>query len=171
VLSIQFDAVTTKTGKYQVHFVLRALANVFAATDAVTPVMQNVDIDTVGTIHMVGRDYYATNEKNIYSPEEDVVGYSRNDGNYGRLITGTATNSKTGIRCDGGNTEQSLAIFSPDACGVYGYKFISLTDNGTQSGAFRVESAHGAIKLYAHSAAFLEVASPATEQTASQASR
>ena len=62
------------------------------------------------------------------------------------------------LHCEGTDTEQSVAIFSASACGVFGYDSITLTRNGSGSGGtFRLESRHDTVKIYARSTALVQV--------------
>jgi hypothetical protein len=95
----------------------------------------------------------------VSSVQGDVTGYVRKEGVFARLI---ASNADDSFHCSGTNTEQSVDIFSADACGIYGLDAVSMADNGWRSGAFVLESHRHNIKLYAGSKALLQVTEPAT---------
>jgi hypothetical protein len=62
------------------------------------------------------------------------------------------------LHCNATSTEQSVGIFSANACGVYGLDEASMPENGSSGkGAFVLESRHETVKLYAGSAALLQV--------------
>jgi hypothetical protein len=86
----------------------------------------------------------------IQSEDGDAIGYNRKNGVFARLIASGP--------CNGTNTEQSIAIFSPDACGAYGFGGDYLADSGRNgSGTFTLAlHGHSAI-LYAGSTALLQV--------------
>jgi hypothetical protein len=62
------------------------------------------------------------------------------------------------LHCYASDTEQSVAIFSASACGLFGFDDIYLAVNGNESGGtFRLESRHDSVKIYAGSGALLQV--------------
>jgi hypothetical protein len=100
-------------------------------------------------MQLVGGGHYSPVGKRVTAgPEDDIVGYNKKQGVFARLLAG-------GSGCEATQTEQSVAIFSPDACGLYGFVSYRLSANG--DGIFRLESTHHTITLYAGSAALLQV--------------
>jgi hypothetical protein len=146
-LSIQIDSVVDKGVPSPVATSVRALANASAAEEALTP--QRIDeTDSLGTMVLVGGGHYSPIGKRVtVGPDEDIVGYNKKQGVFARLLPG-------GFGCEGTQTEQSVGIFSPDACGLYGFVTYHLSASG---GAFRLESTHHTVTLYAGSAALLQV--------------
>ena len=142
-LSIQLDHV----GDNQVAIAVRALAS----NSAVEETFAAAEIDEpygMATTVLIGGARYSPVAKRVTDgPYDDIVGYRKKQGIFARLVPG-------GVGCGGTQTEQSVAIFSPDACGLYGLFDDQLTAN---NGVFRVESTHYTVILRAGSAALLQV--------------
>ena len=147
-LSIQLDSVMLKGVATTMATAVRAMADPITAEEALSP--HGIDeADAVGTVVLVGGAHYSPIEKRVTAgPDDDIVGYNKKQGVFARLLPG-------GFGCEGTPTEQSVAIFSPDACGLYGFGSVRLANRA--SGAFRLESTHGTVTLYAGSAALLQV--------------
>jgi hypothetical protein len=142
-LAIQIDRV----GDLQVATSLRALATALTVREALTP--QGIDeSDSLGTLVLVGGAHYSPIAKRVTDgPDDDIVGYNKRQGVFARLLPG-------GPGCAGTQTEQSVAIFSPDACGLYGFVGEYLS---AKSGTFRLESTHRTVSIHSGSAALLQV--------------
>lgn len=142
-LSIQLDHVADD----QVATSVRALASNSAVEETFSP----EDIDEpygMGTMVLIGGARYSPVAKRVTDgPYDDIVGYRKKQGVFARLLPG-------GVGCAGTQTEQSIAIFSPDACGLFGFFSDQLTAN---NGIFRLESTHQTVTLRAGSAALLQV--------------
>jgi hypothetical protein len=147
-LSIHIDQILDKGASSPVATSVRAMADASAVGDALTPHRPD-DTDTLGTMELIGGAHYSPISKRVTAgPEDDIVGYNKKQGVFARLLPG-------GFGCEGTQTEQSVAIFSPDACGLYGFVSVHLSAKG--DGTFHLESTHYTIKLYAGSAALLQV--------------
>ena len=135
-------------GAVPVATAVRALASAQTVGEALTP--QRMDeTDSPGMMELVGGGHYSPVGKRVTAgSEDDIVGYNKKQGVFARLLPG-------GFGCEGTQTEQSVAIFSPDACGLYGFVSVHLSAKG--DGTFRLESTHRTIQLYAGSAALLQV--------------
>lgn len=61
-------------------------------------------------------------------------------------------------RCEGTNAEQSIAIFAPTACGIYGFgDDIAMTEAGKAgSGSLILRSDGSSVKLYAGTTALVQ---------------
>ncbi len=142
-LAIQFDHVANEP----VTTSLRAMATYLAVQEALTP--QGTDeSDSLGTMVLVGGAHYSPIAKRVTDgPDDDIVGYNKRQGVFARLLPG-------GAGCAGTQTEQSVAIFSPDACGLYGFVGEYLS---AKSGTFRLESTHRTVTIRSGSAALLQV--------------
>ena len=118
-LSIQIDHVADN----QVATSVRALASALAVGEALTP--QRIDeTDSLGTMVLIGGAHYSPIARRVTDgPDDDIVGYNKRQGVFARLLPG-------GAGCEGTQTEQSVAIFSPDACGLYGFVGDRLTCEG-----------------------------------------
>jgi len=107
---------------------------------------------------LIGGTAFSPLDKRIQTNDGDAIGYNRKDGVFARLIPAESSESGTTIHCDGTSTEQSVAIFSPDACGVYGFGGASMPANGQDgSGTFTLAVRGRTMKLYAGSTALLQV--------------
>lgn len=156
-LSIHFDKIVTNGGETPLNVSVRALADTFDVNEASTPHYLD-ETDTVGTMVEIGGDQFPNRfGKELLSPNGDTVGYIRDHGVFGRLVSNTYVGPTASFRCDNTTTEQSLAIFSPSACGLYGFGSIYMQCNGRNDGTFRLESRRHTVELYRGSAALLEV--------------
>jgi hypothetical protein len=142
-LSIQLDHVAEN----QVATSVRALASAMAVGEALSP--QRMDeTDSPGTMVLIGGGHYSPVGKRVTDgPYDDIVGYNKKQGVFARLLSG-------GPGCSGTQSEQSVAIFSPDACGLYDFFSDHLT---AKDGIFRLESTHHTVNIRAGSAALLQV--------------
>jgi hypothetical protein len=141
-LAIQIDHVANEP----IATSLRAMATALAVQETLTP--QGTDeSDTLGTMVLVGGAHYSPIAKRVTDgPDDDIVGYNKRQGVFARLLPGAG--------CAGTQTEQSVAIFSPDACGLYGFVGEYLS---AKSGTFRLESTHRTVTIRKGSAALLQV--------------
>lgn len=157
-LAIHFDEVPTPGGSKKINASVRALADRFAADEAISPHYQD-DTDHVGMMELIGGGSFNPLEKRIVSGDEDTIGYNRKGGVYARLLATDYQGKYSQGRCDGSGGEQSVAIFSPMACGVYGFDGIYMPENGSvgSSGTFRLEARHHNVRIAARSAALLEL--------------
>lgn len=148
-LSIKIDQVGNKSGPSSVVTSVRALADPISVKDALYP--HGIDeTDHPGTVTLVGGAHYSPIDKHVtYGLEDDVVAYNKKQGVFAHLLPG-------GASCPGTQTEQSVGVFSPDACGLYGFGSVHLSEDGA-SGTFRLASTHRTVVLYAGSAALLQV--------------
>jgi hypothetical protein len=149
MLSIHFDKLQTGDAAIPVSLSVRAIASTIDSQEAARPHYLD-ETDRVGTITLIGGTEFTPFDKMIQSDDGNAIGYNRKNGVFARLIA-------TG-HCGGTDTEQSVAIFSPDACGAYGFAGDYLAENGQDgSGTFTL-AAHGrSLKLYAGSTALLQV--------------
>jgi hypothetical protein len=147
-LAIKIDQVVDKSGPSSVVTSVRALADPISVHEALSP--HGIDeTDYLGTVTLVGGAHYSPIDKHVTDgPDDDVVAYNKKQGVFAHLLPG-------GASCPGTQTEQSVGVFSPDACGLYGFGSIHLEDSG--SGTFRLASTHHTVVLYAGSAALLQV--------------
>ena len=142
-LSIQLDHVADN----QAAIGVRALASNLAVQATFTP--EGIDEPYgMGTMPLVGGAHYSPVAGRVTEGQyDDVIGYRKKQGVFARLLHG-------GEGCEGTQTEQSVAIFSPAACGLYGFYDYSLT---AKDSAFRVASAHTTVIIRSGSAALLQV--------------
>ena len=149
MLSIHFDKLQTGDAAIPVSLSVRAIASTIDSREAAYP--HGIDeTDHVGTMTLIGGTTFSPLDKMIQSEDGDAIGYNRRTGVFARLIPSGS--------CNGTNTEQSIAIFSPDACGAYGFGGDYLADNGRDgSGTFTLALRGHSVKLYAGSTALLQV--------------
>ena len=126
---------------------VRALASAESVEEALKP--QRMDeTDAPGTMMLVGGGHYSPVGKRVTEGQyNDIVGYNKKQGVFGRLLPG-------GGGCEGTQTEQSVAIFSPEACGLYGFVDYHLA---AKDGMIRLASDHFTVILRSGSAALLQV--------------
>lgn len=148
-LSIKIDQVVNRSGTTSVVTSVRALADPISSEEALYP--HGIDeTDHLGTVTLIGGAHYSPIDKHVtYGVDDDVVGYNKKQGVFAHLLPG-------GASCPGTQTEQSIGVFSPDACGLYGFGSVHLSED-TASGTFRLASTHRTVVLYAGSAALLQV--------------
>ncbi|HEX4030409.1 MAG TPA: hypothetical protein VHX20_08585 [Terracidiphilus sp.] len=149
MLAIHFDKLQVGADAIPVNLAVRAIANTNDSKDATYPHSTD-DTDHVGTITLIGGTSFSPLDKMIQSEDGDAIGYNRKNGVFAKLVASAS--------CDGTDTEQSIAIFSPNACGAYGFGGDYLTDSGRDgSGTFTLALRGHAVKLYAGSTALLQV--------------
>jgi hypothetical protein len=149
MLSIHFDRLEAAHRSIAIDLSVRAIASAVDSRDAAYP--HGIDeTDHVGTRTLIGGTTFSPLEKRIASEDGDAIGYNRKDGVFARLIASGA--------CSGSDSEQSVAIYSPDACGVYGMGGDYLVASGREgSGTFTLAQRGHSVKLYAGSTALLQV--------------
>jgi hypothetical protein len=158
ILSIRFDKVIIKDRTADVVVWVRALADPVDSLRAKT-VEHFDEHDIVGTIVQIGGDTFRPNEEAVFSPRGDIVAYNRKGGVFARLLPGEYSSRYSHIQCEGTSSEEPVAIFSANACGLYGFKDVYMADNGTgeQVGTWRLESRRHSVKLYKASTALLQI--------------
>jgi hypothetical protein len=156
-ISIHFDRIQQGSAEIPVSLFVRAIASTNDSREASYP-HRTDDTDTLGTITLVGGTSYSPLAKMIQTEDGDAIAYNRGSGLFARLMPAGATAPGASFQCEATSTEQSVAIFSPDACGLYGFPQDSMPQNGHDgSGTFTL-AAHGrSAKLPAGSTALLQV--------------
>jgi hypothetical protein len=155
-LEIRFDSLTENGQQMPVIVSVRALANAVESWTAEAPHYMDED-DHVGTMELIGGGQYSPLDKKVMSDDQDnIIGYNKSRGVYARLFSANYVGQQAGFHCEGTKTEQAIGIFSPQACGIYGFSTVSLSQSNTD-GTFRLTSTHDSVKLYAGSTALLEV--------------
>jgi hypothetical protein len=155
-ISIHFDQIVNGDLTLPVNLSVRALADTFESQWAPRPHYHD-ETDGAGTMILIGGDEFSPFDKTVRNDSGDVIAYNRKDGLFARLLPSDGPASKARRNCSGTNTEQSVAIFSPDACGLYGFEGVSMPHAGRSgSGTFTLTSRGSSIKLYAGSTALLQ---------------
>jgi len=155
-LAIQLDSMTIAGSPVPVSVSVRAISNAVDSHEASVPQYQS-DVDTIGTRILIGGDQFVPTHGEVMGRNGDVVGYNRKDGVFARLKAGESVSRFATLECDASNTEQSMGIFSADACGLYGFTEVYLADNGSEDRLISLQSRNRDVTLYAGSAALLEV--------------
>jgi len=149
VLSIHFDTLRNGDTVIPVNLSVRAIASTIDSREAAYPHSTD-DTDHVGMMALIGGTTFSPLEKRIESEDGDAIGYNRKTGVFARLMASGP--------CHATDTEQSIAIFSPDACGAYGFGGDYLAESGQDgSGTFTLALRGHSVKLYAGSTALLQV--------------
>jgi hypothetical protein len=160
-LGIEIDKIVTADGAVPIRVLVRALTSTLESDEAKSPHYTD-DTDHVGVMVLVGGDasYYPFG-KEVLNRDGDIVGYHKKDGVFAHLISSEYQTRYSSFSCEGSNTEQAVWIYSPSACGLYGFDDMYLAENGlgNEQGTFRLESRHRTVKLYARSTALMQVIS------------
>ena len=153
-LSVHFDSITTKTGPVALDVYVRALADPLHSWDARKP--RPSDEDPEGTLAQIGGELLKPHEGKVINVDQDVVGYQRHGGVYAHLIPASGNSSEG---CDGSQTEQSVALFSASACGLYGFGNTAMEHSGKtgEPSTLVLISARNAPEIWKGSTALLEV--------------
>jgi hypothetical protein len=157
VLSMRFENALVGGQAIPLRLALRALASSQDTTDALTARYQD-ESDYVGTKTLVGGTAYTANDAAVRSAEHDIVGYVRKDGVHARLLPSTYESPSGTMHCAATSTEQAVGVFSPLACGIYGYDSAYLAGDGIENdGVISIESTHETVLIENGSSAFLQV--------------
>lgn len=157
LISIHFDRVQQGDAGIPVSLFVRAIAGSIDSQEAASPHIVD-DTDTLGTITLIGGTSYSPLDKMIQTEDGDAIAYNRRDGLFARLLPAGSSAIGASFLCDGTSTEQSVAIFSPDVCGLYGFPGNYMLDNGhAGSGTFTLAARGRSAKLPAGSTALLQV--------------
>jgi hypothetical protein len=155
-ISIHFDQIVNGDLTLPVNLSVRALASTLQSQWAPRPHYLD-ETDGAGTMILIGGDEFSPLDKTVRDDAGDVIAYNRKDGIFARLQPSDDGTSKTTLNCGATKTEQSVAIFSPNACGLYGFGSVSMPHAGRSgSGTFTLVSRGYSIKLYAGSTALLQ---------------
>jgi len=155
-ISIHFDQIVNGDLTLPVNLSVRALANSLQSEWAPRPHYHD-ETDGAGTMILIGGLEFSPFDKRVRDDSGDIIAYNRKDGVFARLLASDDAASKTSRNCGSTDTEQSVAIFSPNACGLYGFGGVFMPHAGRSgSGTFTLVSRGHSIKLYAGSTALLE---------------
>jgi hypothetical protein len=154
-LSIRFDSIDEHGSRLAVSLSLRAIAGPVASHEAQIPHPLD-ETDWSATRELIGGATTSSLDKTVFAPDGSIVGYNRSQGIYARLLASVSA-SDPAITCDPTSTEQSVALFSPSACGVYGINSVTVAGIGAQDGAFVIESTRRSVQLDAGTTALLQV--------------
>jgi len=167
-LSVHFDSITARGVTVPLALSLRALADSRSSEEAESP--QDLhDTGIAPTMIQIGGDSYSPVGTIVTSQEGDIVGYNRKAGVFARLLTGEYSRFNSSYSCAPTKGEQSVAIFSAGACGIYGFGGKAyIQENGKgDGGTFRLEAIGYNIELSSGSTALLQVLAPDSKITQS----
>jgi hypothetical protein len=157
LISIHFDQLQLGSAVMPVNLSVRAIASTIDSREAARPHYLD-ETDRVGTITLIGGTEFTPFDKMIQSDGGDGIGYIRKGGVFAKLIGSGSSGLGPSIHCRGTEAEQSVAIFSPDACGAYGFDGDYMAENGQDgSGTFTLAVRGRSEKLYAGSTALLQI--------------
>jgi len=148
-ISIHFDQIVNGDLTLPVNLSVRALASTFQSYWA--------SVAYEGAKRLIGGNGFSSLDKTVHDDSGSVIAYNRKDGVFARLLASDNPASKTSLNCDSTSTEQSVAIFSPGACGLYGFDEVFMPHAGRSgSGTFTLVTRASSVKLYAGSTALLQ---------------
>lgn len=149
VLSIRFDSIEVGGKTVPLDVTVRAIADPLTSLAAVTP--EEPDVDPWGAVTQIGGDRRYLWPSPIFASDGNIVAYTRNNGVYAHLIASGA--------CDASSVEVSIGIYSPSACGVYGFADTATETMGTQAdpSTLTLVSTRHSPKVWKNSTALLEI--------------
>ncbi len=161
ILAFKFDRIVTRAGVLHVHLYVRALANVDDSNAASVPTPSS-DMNLSGSRTLIDGDQVIPSERKIHSSEDNegpVFGENLKDGVFERLRPALAVNQDKQLLCDGTATEQSVAIYSGSACGLYGFGTAYLAHRGKRNqGIIEMDAKYFTVEIHSLSTALLQVA-------------
>jgi hypothetical protein len=157
LISIHFDKLQQGAAVISVNFSVRAIASTLDSDEAARPHYLD-ETDRVGTVTLIGGTQYTPFDKAIQAEDGDAIGYNRKNGVFAKLASSGYSGPAASFHCEGTDSEQSIAIYSPSACGVYGFAGDYLAGNGQDgSGTFTLAVRGRSVELHAGSTALLQV--------------
>ncbi len=165
-LAIRFDRVVAKGRQIPIAAHLRALASMNEVFEAKMPTNAWDDYGTSpsdwNTVQVGGAGVYRGDGQVVSA--DQVVGHATD---YGAVTAKLMAASQGG--CRGSDREQAMWIFSPWACGTYGFSDLKITHAGKTEpiGQIEFESSRD-VHIASGSGWLLKAESPASESRASQ---
>lgn len=159
-LTIVFDKIFARGQAIHLHVFVRAMADVFSTQDAMGPELPS-DMNFSNTVSLIGGDEVTPGEKTVVSAngDTDKVGVNVHDGVFSRLRPSSYLGNLIHYHCSGTDTLQSVAIYSADACGVYGFPDTDLVQNGltTPDGDIKLTSTKHRVSIHSGTSMLLQV--------------
>jgi hypothetical protein len=148
-LTIQFDSLRLAGKDVTLKVMVRAMADPLTSWGAREP--KSSDLDPLGTVTQIGGDQLVPSQSEVVNMDGDVVAYNRRNGVYAHLIAHRD--------CDGSDNEVSVGIYSPSACGLYGFVNVAALEMGSGSAPSTVTlvSTRTSPKVWRSSTALLEI--------------
>jgi hypothetical protein len=122
-LTIQFDSLRFAGKDLPLKVMVRAMADPLTSWAAREP--KSSDLDSLGTVTQIGGDQLVPSRSEVVNLDGDVVAYNRKNGVYAHLIAHRG--------CDGSDNEVSVGIYSPSACGLYGFTNVAAREMGSDA--------------------------------------
>lgn len=158
LISIHFDRIVNGDLTLAVNLSLRAIADPIDSQQAAQP-QYLLEEDARGTMRPIGGGEFDPFTEVIRSADGDIIGYNRQNGVFARLLSSVYSVPESTFSCSATESEVSVSIFSPRACGVYGFADTYLQSSGQGGiGSFVLASRRHSVKLYAGSTALLQAA-------------
>jgi hypothetical protein len=152
VLSIRFDSVKVDGADVPAALAVRALAGRLYTRDAQTPHYLDGK-DHVGTFSLVGGGLYARNDDAVLAGNDETIGHNGKDG----VVAALSEGDRPGFECAATQSEEPVGIFSPKACGLYGYAGMHGVASKGAAGVFTLVSSTRNVTIHAYTAALLQV--------------
>ena len=161
-LGLHFDLIASNAVSIALDVYVRAMADPISSRTATEP-YGDTKWDSDATVVQVGGDWLTPSQTDVISSDGRVVARNIKGGVYGKLQTATG-NSPSG--CDASNSDESLAIFSVSACGLYGFGETRMEHSGRTffPSTLLVSSPSGPARIWKGTTALLEVRQPAVER-------
>jgi hypothetical protein len=148
-LTIRFDSLRLAGKDVALKVMVRAMADPLTSWGAREP--KSSDLDPLGTVTQIGGDQLVPSQSEVVNMDGDVVAYNRRNGVYAHLIAHR--------ECDGSDNEVSVGIYSPSACGLYGFTNVAAREMGSGSAPSTVSlvSTRTSPKVWRSTTALLEI--------------
>ncbi|CAN5499917.1 hypothetical protein BH10ACI4_BH10ACI4_35620 [soil metagenome] len=149
ILAIHFDSLRIAGHELPLKVRVRAMADPLTSWGAREP--KSSDLDSVGTVTQIGGDQLVPSQDEVVNRDGDVVAYNRRDGVYAHLIAHGS--------CDSSTNEVSVGIYSPSACGLYGFNNVVARETGSASSpsTLSLVSTRTSPKVWRNTTALLEL--------------
>ena len=154
-LTLSFDRIAVGKQLRLIASRIRALAAAAEVKEAESVNYGN-EMDTEGHLTLIGGLRYSPWQQRIATPEGRTVAYQSSRGVVAHLDAVETTVHGMALHCSASSQENATAVFSGQACGLYGFGENYLAEDGSR-GLIALRSQVGDIRLYCGSAALLEV--------------
>ena len=144
---------------YAIQVALRALASFVDSYSIHSPAVDN-GYQENSVYRQVGGDYFYQGDV-VYSNDWEEVGKSTHAGVFVKLEHIEQSKSQNHVVCESTDTLQSVGVFASNACGIYGFVGLTVSDAGAESsGVIRFCSTKHSLKIASGSTALLQLIAP-----------
>jgi hypothetical protein len=158
-LAIRFDSLRVGEQTLSIHVSLRAIASFLDYYSNRSPVIDNGYPEN-SVYRQVGGDYFYQGDV-VYSNDWEEVGKATHEGVFVKLEQIEQSKSQNRMVCSSTDSIQSVGVFASNACGVYGFAGLTVSDSGSgSSGVIRLRSAKNVVKIASGSTALLQLIAP-----------